>query len=169
MGTYTHVVEYSGGRSVTSIDEYADVDEFARPMRIFDGVERFALTLWALPSGMDYDKAVKCGKDALEFIQAGGSAEALTVDMRKSGGTRWGVDWVRYVVGRPHGGDEPLDVPIKLPRVTEFVGRSEVFTPDEAAELFYSYYKTGDIPPGYTLRPVQGFTKDGGNITLNAD
>jgi hypothetical protein len=169
MGINTHVVEYSGGRSVTSIDEYADVEEFARPMRIFDGVERFALTLWALPPGLDYETAVKSGQDALEFIQAGGSAEGLTVDIRKSGGSQWGVDWVRFVVGHTHSGAEPVDVPIKLPRSSEFVSRSEVFTPDEAAKLFYSYYKTGDIPAGYSLRPVQGFTKDGGNITLSAD
>jgi len=51
----------------------------ARPMRIFDGVERFALTLWPLPPGLDYDAAVKAGQDALEFIQAGGTAEAMPV------------------------------------------------------------------------------------------
>jgi hypothetical protein len=46
-------------------------------MRAFDGVDRFALTLWVLPPGLDYDdEALKLGQDALEFIQTGGSALA---------------------------------------------------------------------------------------------
>jgi hypothetical protein len=166
MGTYTHVLEANGGSSVVEIGQHVEAEKFARPMRGFDGVDRFALTLWALPPGMDYNKAVDAGEDALEFIQAGGSADALTVDIRKAGGSEWGVDWVRYVVGRDRSIPEPLDVAITLPRAPEFVSRSEVFTPDEAAELFFAYYRTGDIPPGYVLRPAQGFTKDGGNITL---
>lgn len=169
MGTYTHVLEYSGGRSVVTLDNYADVEDFAGPMRLFDGAERFGLTLWALPPNSDYEKAVKSGSAALEFIQAGGSADALTIDIRKAGGAQWGMDWIRYVVGHPHSRPEPRDIAIKLPRATEFVSRSEVFTPDEAAELFFSYYKTGDIPPGYVLRPAQGFTKDGGNIALGEE
>lgn len=56
-----------------------DTPVSARPMRIFDGVERFALALWPLPPGLDYDAAVKAGQDALEFIQAGGTAEAMPV------------------------------------------------------------------------------------------
>ena len=105
----------------------------------------------------------------MEFIQAGGSADALTVDVRKAGGSQWGMNWVRYVVGHPHADPEPLDVAITLPRAPEMVSRSEVFNPDEAGELFFSYYKTGEIPAGYVLRPVQGFTKDGGNVTLAAE
>jgi hypothetical protein len=166
MGTYTHVLEYNGGRSVVEISSYADIEKFARPMRLFDGEERFALTVWALPPGMDYAKAVKAGVDALEFIQAGGTADAMMVDLRKAGGSQWGVDWVRYVVSRAHAAAEPLDVAIKLPHGPELVSCSEVFTADEASELIFSYYKTGAVPAGYILRPVQGFSKDGRNITL---
>lgn len=167
MGIYTHVLEYSGGRTVVEITNYTDIEEFLQPMRIFDGQERFALTLWALPPGMDSNKAIKAGVDALEFIQAAGSAEALMVDIRKAGGSQWGMDWVRYIVGHPHSGPEPADVAIKLPHGPEMVSRSEVFGPDEAAELFFTYFKTGEVPAGYTLRPVQGFGKDGRNITLH--
>jgi hypothetical protein len=46
------------------------------------------------------------------------------------------------------------------------VSAAEVFAADEAAELFISYYRTGDIPPGYVLRPVEGYTRDGGLIDL---
>lgn len=164
MGVHTHVLEFSGGRLIATFG-YADFGKFANPLRQFNGVERFALTLWALPPGLDYDEAVKAGQDALEFIQAGGTADAMTVDIRKPGGSHWGADWVRYVVGHPHTEPEPLDVEITLPH-PEMVCRSEVFTTDEAADLFFTYSKTGDIPAQYALRPVQGFTKDGRNLDL---
>lgn len=166
MGIYTHVLEHSGGASVAEISSHVEVERFTRPMRVFDGRERFALTLWSLPPGMSYTKAVKAGLDALEFIQAGGSAEAITVDIRKVGGSQWGAEWVRYVVGHPHTEPEPLEVAIALPHGPEMVSRSEVFTADEAADLFFTYYKTGDIPTTYALRPVEGFTKDGRNLDL---
>jgi hypothetical protein len=73
---------------------------------------------------------------------------------------------VRYVIDHPHQGEAPLDVPIVLPSSTEMRSRHEIFEADEAAQLFYNYYKTGDIPSNYRLRPEQGFTRDGGNIDL---
>ena len=155
----------AAGRLVVTF-HYADLGKFGNPLRRLNGNERFALTLWALPPGLDYEKAVKTGQDALAFIQAGGCAEAMTVDIRKPGGSQWGADWVRYVVGHPNSEPEPLDVPITLPFGPEMVSRSEVFTADEAAELFFTYYKTGGILAEYTLRPVEGFTKDGRNIDL---
>jgi hypothetical protein len=79
---------------------------------------------------------------------------------------RWGVDWVLYVIGHPDDGDAALDMPIVLPKSTEMRSRFEVFDADEASQLFWSYYKTGDIPSGHTLRPEQGFTQAGGNIDL---
>jgi hypothetical protein len=163
---YSHVMEFSGGSSVVEIG-YADVDEFARPLRHFDGAERFALTMWPLPEGMDYDQARAAGRDALEYVQTAGSADALTVEIRKPGGSQWAADWVRYVVGHPHSGDAPLEVAIPLPHATEMIARHEVFTPDEAAELFYRYFKTGDIPADYPLRPVEAYTRDGRNIDLH--
>jgi hypothetical protein len=41
------------------------------------------------------------------------------------------------------------------------VSEPEVFIADEAAELFESYYTTGDIPSKYWLRPVDGYDEDG--------
>lgn len=168
MGAHSHVMESHGGASITSLGGWVDVDTFGCRLRRFNSSERFALTLWALPPDMDYVQAVRAGRDALEFIQAAGSAEALTVETRKAGGAQWGAEWVRYVIGHPHSGPEPLDVPIVLPQSTEMVARHEVFGADEAADLFYSYYTTGDIPAHYCLRPAEGFTSAGGNIDLRA-
>jgi hypothetical protein len=58
----------------------------------------------------------------------------------------------------PRDDDAALDVAITLPRSTEMISRHKAFDADEAAELLYSSCKTGDIPGGYALRPVEGFT-----------
>ncbi|MBS9535944.1 hypothetical protein KIH27_20380 [Mycobacterium sp. M1] len=164
MPAFTHVLEYSSGRAESF--GLTDIDEFSRVLHRFNGLDRFVLLLWALPPGMDYEEGVAAGANR-EYLQALGRAEAMTVEICKSGGAQWGVDWVRYVIGHPHDGDEEVqDVPIVLPRSTEMRSRTQIFDADEAAQLFYSYYKTGDIPPGYTLHPEQGFTKEGGNIDL---
>ncbi len=163
---YTHVIEQDG-KSVVSIAGWADVDEFRRRLQRFNGVERFTLLLWTLPSDMDYVEAVRAGLDGLAYIQAAGSADTLTVELRKPGGQQWGADWVRYVVGHPPAEERPrLVAPIPLPRGPEMVAQNELFGADEAADLFYSYFKTGDIPGEYSLRPVEGYTKDGGLIDL---
>lgn len=164
MAVYTHVLEYSSG-NILSFDSYADISKFARVLHGFNGADRFSLALWALPPGMEYEEAVAAGLDR-EYIQAAGRADAMTVEICKPGGQQWDVDWVRYVIGHPHEDDPPLDVPIVLPQSTEMRSRFEVFDADEAAQLFYSYYKTGGIPASYALRPEQGFTRDGGNVDL---
>jgi hypothetical protein len=166
MSPYTHVLEYDGGALIASLGGNVDMDEFAAPLRRFNGTSQFALTLWPLPEGMDYDEARRAGKDAREYLQAAGLPDRLTVEIRKPGGAERGADWVRYVVGHLHAEPEPLDVAIKLPQSTEMISRSEVFGADEAADLFLRYYKTGDIPVGYALRPAEAFTRDGGNIDL---
>lgn len=73
---------------------------------------------------------------------------------------------MRYIVGHPHDGNPPADVPIALPRSTEMVSRAEVFDATDAAELFFNYYATGDIGTQYGLRPVEGWTADGTNVDL---
>lgn len=90
----------------------------------------------------------------------------MVVEIRKPGGDQWGVGWVRYIVGHAHPGTSPLDVAITLPDTTEMISGSEVFDAEEAAQLFMSYYRTGDISPGYALRPVEGYTVDGGLVDL---
>lgn len=163
MGVQTHVMEYSGDH-VATIDGNAGPLEFLGPLRQFGVNGNWCLVLHALPPGKDYPDIA--GTSALEYLQAAGSAKAMTVEIRKPGGQQWGVDWVRYIVGHPHDGTPPHDVPITLPNTTEMRSQPEVFEAEEAAELFIAYYKTGDIPPGYALRPVEGYTTDGQYIGL---
>ena len=46
------------------------------------------------------------------------------------------------------------------------ISRSQVFGADEAAELFFSYYRTGDIPNEYVLQPIEGYRADGTTVDL---
>ncbi|MBB5163722.1 hypothetical protein [Mycobacterium sp. AZCC_0083] len=167
---YTHVTESNGGALIVEMGHRAEIDEFAGPLRRFNGIDRFALTLWALPVGMNYDQARALSRDALEYIQAAGKADALTVEIRTAGGSEWGAEWVRYVVGHANSAELPtLELTIELPHSTELIARHEVFGADEAADLFYGYYKTGGIPTTYTLRPVEGYASDGRNIDLRGE
>ena len=52
-----------------------------------------------------------------------------------------------------------LSIPLNAPRR---------LTADEAAQILITYYKTGDIPPQYVLRPIEAYTNDGGIIDLRA-
>lgn len=157
MGVPTHVMEFSSGMA-SEKDGGSGLLHFQSPLRQLDGIERWYITLSPLPAGKRYSEVR--GDAATEFLQAGGTAEKMMLDIRKPGGEQWGAKWVRYIVGHRHGSPEPIDVAIALPRGPEVVSASEVFGADEAGEIFYSYYKTGDIPPGYVLRPVEGYTAD---------
>lgn len=162
----THVLKYDGGLFTMEIGDGRDISLFRDTLRRFNGTKPWALTLIPLPDAMDYGEMLAAGQEATEYLQAGGSADAMTVQLRKRGGQQWGVEWVRYIVGRLHDGHPELDVAIKLPRSTEFISAPEAFGADEAAELFLSFYNTGDIPQHYALRPVEGWTAGGANVDL---
>lgn len=166
MGHYTHLLKYDGDAQVVEMSK-AYIHDFANPLHRFNGQMPWALGLAPLPEGMEYADMVKAGVDSTEYLQAAGSSpETITVEIRKPDGQQWGVQWVRYVVGHRHEGDAPLDVPIKLPGSTQMVARCEVFNADEATELVWTYYETGDIPAGYSLRPIDGYTADGAIFDL---
>jgi hypothetical protein len=74
---------------------------------------------------------------------------------------------VRCTIGHPHTGAEPADVPIRLAHGVKMISRSQVFDADEAAKLFFAYYKTGDIPDGYELQPIEGYRTDGTVVDLS--
>ncbi|MGK2853895.1 MAG: hypothetical protein ACSLE3_07280 [Microbacteriaceae bacterium] len=164
MGVATHVMQFSSGWASTKGSGSSRL-QFVSPLRQLNGVERWFVTFYALPAGRSYDDVRY--EETPEYIQAGGRAERLMLDIRKCGDNQWGADAVRYVIG--HALDEhlPLDVPIELTRGPEFVSAAEVFEAEEAADIFYAYYQTGDIPPGYVLRPVEAYT-DGRIVDLRS-
>jgi hypothetical protein len=76
---------------------------------------------------MTYDEMLTTGQEFTEYLQAGGKADALTIEIRKPGGRQWGCDWVRYVIGHPHEPGIPLDVEIPMPNGALAVSAAEVF------------------------------------------
>jgi hypothetical protein len=168
MGTYTHAVEYDGGAQVSEISDRRDISVFANPLHRFNGDIPWALMLAPLPPGMEYADVVAAGSGWTEYIQAAGSdPDTIMVEIRKPGGQQWGVEWVRYAIGRPHDPrDVPADVQVKLPLSSYLIRGYEVFGADEATDLFWTYFKTGDIPTHYSLRPIDGYTADGAIFDL---
>lgn len=166
--TSTHVLKYDGGSFTSEIGSRKQIDFFARTLRRFNGEKPWALTLVPL-HGRDYGEMLRSNVEATEFLQAGGSADAMTIEIRRPGGRQWGVESVWGVVGHPVDGAGPLDVPIKLPHSTQMISKSEVFDADEAADLFFTYYQTGEIPSTYTLRPVNGWTADNVRVDLRQE
>lgn len=166
---YSHVIELNGGDLNIQIGGRVFPDEFAGPMRGFNGQDSFAIVLWKIPENMDCAAARCAGVDGLEYIQAAGDGQSITVEVRQAGGAAWGADWVRYVIGHHDGDDddEGVQVEVQLPHNTEIIRPSEVFDADEAAQIFYSYYKSGDIPAEYSMRPVEGYTRDGRVIDVD--
>ena len=163
MGVRTHVMEYSG-ETVASMGRGVGPLQFLGPLRALNGAERWNIVFYALPPGKSYEDIA--GEPTLEYLQAAGKADAMTIEIRKPGGEQWGADWVRYVVGHPHDGNPPLDVPIDFPNSTQTVSAAEIFDAEEAAQLFMSYHRTGDIPAEYILRPIEGYTAGGELIRI---
>ncbi len=126
-----------------------------------DGTDPWAVVLTARPpAGAPDDHSTSL------YMQAAGTAEAMVLEFCRPGGTELGAGSVRSVVGRPNTGQDPPGVEIRLPRTTERIAQHEVFTADEAAELFESFYRTDSIADGYLLRPVEGYLADGTRVDL---
>jgi hypothetical protein len=115
-----------------------------------DGNVRYSLVLWAMPNGKRLGELDE-DKDAREYIQCAGSAAAMTVELR----TESHGEGQQFVVGRLP--DPRIDEPqVRIPwdEFEAIVYEDEVFTAEEAVELFGSYLETGSVPAKYTLRPL---------------
>ena len=161
-----YVFDFDGGRISMELSKFVDRSRFAGPLRNMNGEEPWSLSVTQLPDGMSYQDFLDQGLEETTFIQAGGRADCMTIEIRQTGGHQWGVDSVWSVVGHPVGDKQPLDVPIELPGATQMVSRSEVFEAEEAADIFFTYYKTGELADGYVLRPIQGWAADNTPVDL---
>ncbi|WP_051989631.1 hypothetical protein [Gordonia soli] len=90
---------------------------------------------------------------AAHFIQAAGSADRMTVEIRKPVEDQ--SDRL-FTIGHPpaHCTTEPPAEVIRFGEHTTPVYPNEIFVADKAAELFFHYYKNDDIPDGYVLREL---------------
>lgn len=124
-----------------------------------NGLDPWAVVLSVRPPhGPPDDPATR------RYLQAAGTAQSMVVEICQPGGADIGAVSVRSVIGHRHTGRAERDIEIALPRGTEMVTRYEVFTAEEAAELFETFYRTDTIGHGYTLRPAEGYTAEGGYV-----
>lgn len=150
----THIIENTDGLQTWVGPRIIPEDDFAAPMRQFDGQERRHMILMRLVvPGIPGDLTDKQEEESNEtFIQAAGSASALTVEMRR----REGSGFVQYVVGMPtKAPPSKPTVPIEVGEYTYYVAPNEVFDADSAAALFGFYAQHDTVPDNYSLRVLE--------------
>lgn len=112
-----------------------------------DGVTEYAVSVWAMPIGKELDELPKGWP--YEYIQAGGSAKEMTVEMRS---VRNRVA-VQHVLGRDPEGVVQAGSQVTLNGIIMPVLANEVLSADEALLIFSAYYEGQPIPPGFVSRP----------------
>ncbi|MFJ3491111.1 hypothetical protein [Leifsonia aquatica] len=120
-----------------------------RMLGLLDGTERWSYTLERALNPDDI-ASIDHAERSHSFLQAGGAADRLALEVRyveDDGKER------QYAVGKP-GGQYSGD-----PTETVIIGGNEfhvypdeVFTADEATDVFYGYFQNDRVPEQYPLR-----------------
>jgi hypothetical protein len=119
--------------------------QFGQLLSRFDGIQRSALTVSKVPEGRYYEDLSDDEKTAMSesYIQAAGSAQAMSVELR------FLIDGVHrlFVIGRPgpRYGEPAVEIPFFGGKHSLTVYSEEVFTADDAAQLFFEWATNGDI------------------------
>lgn len=148
----THIEQSNGdsrGPLVDSIRPYPEAIRFA--LNRLNGSSTWAYSLWRAPEGADLLKDIPLSD---EYLQAAGSAAAMTVEIRTVDADGLAH---QYVAGKP--GAVPDSTPTEMitwddGRQRSHVHGHEVFTADEAAQVFYAYFLTNETPDSVTLREI---------------
>ncbi|MFX0575724.1 hypothetical protein [Nocardia nepalensis] len=147
----THCVTYSD-RLKVFIGPGDSVVSFLRPLRRLDGYTSYSVNLTRLPHPMPAAEitATIGAAPGTNSVHCVGSADVLAIELRTT------VDGTprRYILGLP---GERLGYPgVDVPNGPELlrVYPDEVFDAEHAAEIFATYFHTGDIPSGFQLREV---------------
>ncbi|MXP24279.1 hypothetical protein GIY30_23430 [Gordonia sp. HNM0687] len=148
----THIQEFSDGRRVTMGPD--TLPRFLKtPLTVLDGGDRNHLILSRLVRQEWFDDLSEQERDESlsAFLQAGGSAEAMTLELRRkeSDGS-----YRQYTLGRGEGSESGSTVEIKVGDHTYRVTPDEVFTAEDAGEVFVHYFRHGDVPAGLSLREL---------------
>lgn len=146
----THAQQFTSGQMGWITGDRRPAPEHLRLMlRRLDAENEYTYAIWR---GADPDSLVGFRDRASDsFMQAAGSADAMTVEARlpgPDGETRL------YTVGRhePSDGTTTL-IPLSDDRAVR-VFSNEVFAADEAALIFYTYYLTDAVSQPYVLREL---------------
>ncbi len=148
----THVTQRNGHSRMALIDSvrpYPDQIRFV--LNRMNGMSFWAWSLWRAPEGADLLDSIPTSG---EYMQCAGTADALALEVRRldPDGTPH-----QYAIGKP-GGDttgEPTEViHFDEGRHSTTVYPHEVFTADEAAVVFYTYFLTDQVSQPYELREL---------------
>ncbi|MFQ6392040.1 hypothetical protein ACLMAJ_01155 [Nocardia sp. KC 131] len=145
----THRVTYSDQLKVF-IGPDETVANFLRPLCRLDGYHRYSVNMTRLPSPIPATEitATISSTHGDSAVQCTGSADALVIEIWTA------VDGIpqHFIVGLP--GIRTGEPTVCIPDGADFlrVHADEVFTAEDAAEVFATYFRTGDIPPGFQLR-----------------
>lgn len=145
----THGQQFTSGQMGWITENRRPVADHLRLMLgRLDGVSELTYSIWR---GADPSSIIGFQKPLTDsFIQAAGSADQMTVEVRLAapdGETHL------YTVGRPEPADGTTLIPISQTRAVR-VFSNEVFTADEAAGIFYTYYLTDAVAQTYVLREL---------------
>lgn len=146
----THAQQFTSGQMGWITENRRPAPEHLRLMlRRLDAADECTYSIWR---GADPTNIVGFREPATDsFMQAAGSADALTVEVRLPGPDG---ESRLYTVGRPESADGRTTlIPISDTRAVR-VFSNEVFTADEAAVIFYTYYLTDAVSQPYVLREL---------------
>lgn len=138
------------GRIGWLADEYLSIpDRLRRTLEWLDARTNYTYEIWRGADPTDVDGFREPANDS--FIQAAGSADAMTVEVRFPGPD--GESHL-YTVGKPEPADGTTTlIPMSDDRAIR-VFSNEIFTADEAAAIFYMFYLTESVSKPYVLREL---------------
>ncbi|WP_052226959.1 hypothetical protein [Microbacterium mangrovi] len=111
-----------------------------------DGKRRYTYSIWRMTNPDDLRD-----HDGY-FIQAGGSEDQMTIEFAVPAADGSGRLFTLGHRDSPDSGPTVL-IPINSKRAVR-VFSNEVFTADEAAAIFDTYYRTGEVPDAYSRREL---------------
>jgi hypothetical protein len=125
-------------------------EEVGQLLERMDGDEIFAVSFWAMPAGKSLDQ-FDLRTWPKEYIQCAGTAERLTVEIRR---LEAGIPR-QFVVGRlARSGSATEKVKWDSGKHSTTVWPSEILTWREATALFVGYYQNSPLPTDYQLREI---------------
>lgn len=152
MNSPTHIRQINGFTRGALIDDLRPYPEEIRfVLSRMNGTSFWAWSLWRAPEGADLLEDIPSSD---EYMQCAGTADALALEVRRieADGTPH-----QYAIGKPggHRTGEPTEViHYDDGRHSTTVYPHEVFTADEAAVVFYTYFLTDDVSQPYELRDL---------------
>lgn len=148
----THIDQMNGRTRGAFLDDLRPYpDEIRFVLNRMNGTSFWAWSLWRAPEGADLLESIPFSE---EYMQCAGTAKALALEVRRieDDGTPH-----QYAIGKPggHGTGEPTEViHFDDGRHSTTVYPHEVFTADEAAVVFYTYFLTNEVSQPYELRDL---------------